>query len=222
MNTFAITSLLACSLAIGCEGVVAGPTLSPDDSSKVLYFGRVDVGQPKTPRFSWPMTGFSVTFHGSQTVLGSFIFPSSGGRLRVIVDGATHGFVKQDGNNILGAMKQYTLAENLDAEKSHTLQVFKITEDNWKPCPSLKCPHHGMTFGGLQLDAGSLTVRPKHCLADWSSSVILTLPVGAQMAVQRVKVTLRIHTRTRMSLGPNSCRVRLALKQWSRQSVVGV
>lgn len=125
---------------------LAGPSLQPDDSA-IRYIGRFDVSDPKAPRFSWPMTGMSITFHGSQIAYGKFAFDRHGGRLRVIVDGKTQGFVQQKGAS---SMTQIKLAENLDAGKAHTLEVFKVTEGDGV-----------MSFGGFALDAGQFGSVPK-------------------------------------------------------------
>jgi hypothetical protein len=53
-------------------------------------------------------------------------------------------------------MKQYKLAEGLDAAKKHTVQVFKVTEDNWDG--KLKST---FTFGGLRLDSGGFDLAPR-------------------------------------------------------------
>jgi lysophospholipase L1-like esterase len=91
------------------------------------------------------MTGQSVAFRGSQTVYGSFSFPKQGGRLRIILDGQTKGFVEQAGSC---SMNQFVLADNLDSHESHTLEVYKVTEDGV------------MTFGGFQLADGGFETTP--------------------------------------------------------------
>lgn len=134
---------IALSLIPGC---LAGPTLSPDDPA-IRYIGRFDTTKPKLPQSSWPMAGITVAFHGSQTVTGNFQLTKDGCRMRVIVDGQTQGFIVQNKGST--SMQQFTLAKGLDASKSHTLQVFQLSEGSV------------VTFGGLELDAGQFDSAPK-------------------------------------------------------------
>jgi hypothetical protein len=134
-----------------------GTMLEANSSSKIRYYGRVGFADPKNPEFSWPMSGFTFAFHGSQTVFGRFRFPDDGGKLRVVIDGQTRDIEEAKGKQ---TMKQYKLAENLESNKSYTAQVFKTSEDFFigtDKDPAL----FSFTFGGLELDAGDFDPAPK-------------------------------------------------------------
>lgn len=114
----------------------------PADQGGLYYHGRINFTQPKAPEFYWPGTSVEFVFKGSSS-LAIFMEDEKGKNyFNVILDG------KDSKPYILKCEKgkrKYKVYNNLDANKSHSITIFKRTETD-----------EGYTrFFGIGLDTGA-------------------------------------------------------------------
>ena len=84
------------------------------------------------------------------SIAGMFVAPHDGARIMAVLDGSVAGVVKVAGSKGGGGgkMAAVTLASSIP-KGTHTLQFYKVTEDN-----AQKNSKGVMTFGGFVLDGG--------------------------------------------------------------------
>jgi hypothetical protein len=156
--------LLQIFLVLLCfQCFIIADELLPNDP-RITYTGRIDHDSiPDLVQFSWVMTGASCTFEATRlhaTVSGLFVPPKDGARLRVMIDHELQGFVEIVPEPTLnGTRSQKPILYSLgmvDQTGTHTLEFFKVTEDN-----SQKKSDGVMGFGGFQiLYGGAFSPQP--------------------------------------------------------------
>ena len=107
------------------------PLVIDASESLIRYHGRWSFDYPPAKgaaACAWPMSGFSFAIAHAPGCRARLTAPGDGARLLVRVDGSVTRIVST--NEKAEPTAWYELADGLDPSRTHTVEVFKVTEDN--------------------------------------------------------------------------------------------
>ena len=119
MLTLLVFSLLAHFCGSSCIKVTA-------HDANLYFTGRFLISEAGS-RFTWAGSTISALVEGTASITAQLIGGKGGSRFLAIRDGQPSTPFK-----VGTAMKNYTLAKDLDASAAHTVELVKVSEDNYQ------------------------------------------------------------------------------------------
>lgn len=103
---------------------VGSPVIIAPTHPKIAYVGRLDSTNNLFVKMDWPGSGVRLKFQGSSLKAKISSVPSGGSDyIMVVIDGSSPTRLQLSAGGV-----EYTLASGLDANQSHTAEVYKLTD----------------------------------------------------------------------------------------------